>query len=441
MQLIVQQTVKLRGCVTVPSSKSQSIRAILLASFCCGTSTIENVLDSDDTQDAIRVCQLLGATIDKQGDKLTITSRGLPLQPVADAIFTGNSGITTRFVMPFLGLRQNDQQAMTLDCDEQMRARPIRPLVEALRELGLTCHYLQQEGTCPVAVSGFLKGGKAEVGGITSQYLSALLLALPCALQDSEITVMDLHERPYIEMTLNWLREQGIHYHQQTTPASTQKKPTVSRDVFHIPGGQRYHAFHKMIGGDFSSASYLIAAAALIPGEVILEGLNMQDPQGDKRLVPILQEMGADIRVEPTQLIIRGGKPLRGVRIDGNEIPDLLPTLAVIGSQAQGKTEIYHCAQARIKETDRIHSMTQGLTRMGIRVEELADGMVVHAGRLQAAKVQGFGDHRTVMALALAGMLASGETHIDDALAMTKTFPDFVTVMQSLGAKMELSHA
>lgn len=432
MKLSVHKTTTLKGKASVPSSKSQTIRGLVFALLAKGRSVLENVLDSDDARDALHICRQLGATIIAEADRLTIDSIGLPLQPNTDRLYSGNSGITTRFILPMLGFRQDASTPVVLDCGEQMRARPISPLVDALRSLELTIHYIDHENTCPITISGHLQGGTTTVNGLSSQYLSALLINLPCAPQDSKIIVNNLHERPYMDMTLQWLDDQHIHYtHQQQD----------EQDIYHIQGGQSYHPFHKYISGDFSSASYLIAAAALQQGCVELHGLDMRDPQGDKRLVTILQQMGADIQIDDTRLIIRGGKPLTGITVDANDIPDLLPTLAVIGTQAQGKTDICHVAQARIKETDRIHSMTEGLTRLGAQVTEHSDGMTIYPSTLRGAEVHGFDDHRTVMSLALAGMLAEQQpTIISDAEAINKTFPNFVEIMQSLGANMVLQH-
>lgn len=430
MHLLIHQTSTLTGQVTPPSSKSQTIRGLVFSLLTQGQSILSNVLDSDDTQDAIRICQQLGAKITWVGNtQLIIDSHGLPLTPTTPTLYSGNSGITTRFILPLLGLRQNNEQPILLDCGEQMRARPIRPLVDGLLNLGLNIRYTAQEGTCPLAISGSLKGGITEVAGLSSQYLSALLIALPCAKYDSQIIVYDLHERPYIEMTLAWLQEQQIHYIHHHGD---------NHDVFTIQGKQRYHSFQKSISGDFSSASYLIAAAVLMQGQVVVTGLDMQDPQGDKRLIAILQEMGADIRVKSKSLVIQGGRPLKGLKIDANDIPDLLPVLAIVGTQATDKTEIFNVKQARIKETDRIHSMCEGLTRMGTQIEEYPDGMTIYRSQLRGAKVEGFDDHRTVMSLALAGLLATGNTLITDPQAIQKTFPTFIEVMRSLNARMEL---
>lgn len=422
----------LNGQAVLPGSKSQSIRAIILASLCEGESVLTNMLYSDDTQDAIHVCRSLGAKISKSDHVLTIKSMGLPLKLQTTEIHSGNSGITTHFLMPILGLRQNTDQSIILNCSEQMRARPIKPLVEALSNLGLSINYLENENTLPISISGKLMGGKTYVDGITSQYLSALLFALPCASGDSEIQVKNLQERPYAEMTLNWLKDQGIQFHHRS-------KGDI--DTYNIKGGQKYKNINAAIPSDFSSASYLIAASVLIPGEVILQGLNMADPQGDKRLVTILQEMGANITIHPTHLHIYGGKKLSGIKVDANDIPDLLPTLAVIGTYASGITEICNVAHARIKETDRIKSMANGLTRMGAKIDEKDDGLIIHQSALRGARVKGYGDHRTVMALSIAGMIGDGTTIIDDSEAINKTFPTFIKLMQSIGAKMEVENA
>ncbi|MEK7067781.1 MAG: 3-phosphoshikimate 1-carboxyvinyltransferase, partial [Patescibacteria group bacterium] len=277
--------------------------------------------------------------------------------------------------------------------------------------------------------SGKLRGGKAEVDGTTSQYLSALLFALPLAENDSEITVKKLNERPYAEMTARWLEDQAIEYRWE-------KKNGY--DVIFIKGRQKYHSFKKIIPGDFSSASYLIAAGVLRGEEVRVQGLDFGDPQGDKRLVEIFKKMGADIQYKNNELVIHGGKKLSGRRIDCNDIPDMVPTLAIIATQATGRTELFNAPQARLKETDRIHSICDGLTRLGARVEELEDGLIVYESALIGAEVKGYNDHRTVMALALAGLIAKGTTKIDTAESISKTFPNFVVLMRKLGAKIEM---
>ena len=449
MKIIAHTTERIEGEVTPPSSKSQTIRGLIFATLAKGTSALKNPLHSQDTADAIRACRALGAEIFVKSDRIVIESEGVPLQSDT-TLNTGNSGVTTHFLMPVTGLRGSKGGPITFDCGEQMKQRPVESLVTALQRLGLKVKSQHKNGHCPLQISGELFGGKATISGKSSQYLSALLISLPCAQNDSVITVNDLQERPYVEMTEQWLKEQGIEYtHEKapTTPSRRRDTPpqaggdgekTGTQDVYTIKGGQVYKPFIKTIPADFSSASYLIAAGALFDGQVILHGLDMNDPQGDKALVTILKEMGADIEVKGDGLVITGGKPLRGMRIDANAIPDMVPTLAVIGTQAKGTTQLINIGNARMKETDRLHSMTEGLTKMGAKNEEKKDSLTISGGKLYGANVHGFDDHRTVMALSLAGMLASGETFIDTAEAVSKTFPDFVKIMKSLGGQINM---
>lgn len=432
MSLIINRTFSLNGKVSPPSSKSHSIRALILASICNGQSVLKNVLHADDTDNAIKVSQELGTQLQQSDDIITVNSCGLPLQLTATTVNSGNSGITTHFILPILGLRSDPNTPITLNCLPQMQNRPINPLIKSLNNLGMKIEYLETDNRLPVRISGALVGGNTEVDGTTSQYLSALLIALPCAPKDSIISVKNLQERPYVAMTLKYLNDQDIkyhHYHNHKT------------DIYEIVGQQQYKNFSTTIPSDFSSASYIIAAAVLIDGETLIANIDMNDPQGDKELVHILKVMGADIEIKPNSLYIRGGKALTGIKIDAKDIPDLLPTLAVIGTYASGKTEIYNIEHARIKETDRIHSMATGLAALGAKLEQYQNKMIVYQSKLTGCTVAGYDDHRTIMALTIAGMIANGTTIIDDHQAITKTFPKFIEIMQSLGANINVGAA
>lgn len=448
MKYIIEKTKKLNGAQTAPGSKSETIRALVLALLSKGKSEIKNFLDCEDTRTALEVCKDLGAQVTRKSGRIIIKSSGLPIKMKTRQslrhhcldsalgsvkINTGNSGITTRFILPLLGLRENSDLPIIFDCGDQMRKRPIVPLVESLNNLGMKIIFLEKNGNCPLLVRGSLAGGATSVDGITSQYLSALLLSLPLAPSNSIITVKNLHERPYVEMTLQFLKNSGISF---------SHKKIKNTDIYKIQGRQKYSGFKKSISGDFSSASCLLSMGCLIPGEIILEGFDMKSPQGDKKLIEILQKMGADISVSKTKakekIRIRGGKKLTGISIDANNIPDLVPALAVVGTQAKGKTKIYNVAQARIKETDRIKSMSLGLARMGAKVEEHKDGVTVYESALAGHAVNGFGDHRTVMALAVAGMIAEGKTTVVGAEAVHKTFPNFYQLVKALGANIKL---
>lgn len=428
MQLIVNKTLSLNGKTILPGSKSQSIRGMLFALLATGKSILFNVVDSDDTQTAMRICSELGAEIIFENSTLSLDSCGLSFMQVKHTVHTGNSGITTRFLLPLLGLRKNYSYPIVVTCSEQMRARPIKPLIVALNAMGMFIQYIDKEDQFPILVSGQLQGGVVEIDGTTSQYLSALLISLPYAQKDSVVTVRNLHERPYVDMTLTWLSQQGIQY---------EHKQKAGIDIFYIKGRQSYQSVHAVMARDFSSASCLLAAGCLFPGTVELQGLDMKDTQGDKELVFLLKKMGANLTVGQEIIKIKGRQKLRGISIDANAIPDLLPALAVIATQALGKTKIFNVSQARIKETDRIRSMSEGLKRLGAKVEEHVDGMTIYKSDLKGSVVNGHGDHRTVMALTIAGMLAEKETVITEGQAITKTYPGFIDDMKSLGAQID----
>jgi 3-phosphoshikimate 1-carboxyvinyltransferase len=272
-----------------------------------------------------------------------------------------------------------------------------------------------------------MRGGRISLDGSkTSQYVTSLLINCPLARGDSEIIVSNPCETPYIEMTLRWLDEQGIRCERE------------GFERFVIPGGQSYRAFEKSIPGDFSSATFFLCAAAITGSELTLLGLDMNDSQADKAVVDMLAEMGAEIERLPDGVRIRGGK-LKGGEFDLANTPDALPSMAVTACFADGITRLVNVAQARLKETDRIRVMAEELGRMGAKVKELPDGLWIEGNPLHAAKVHGHGDHRVVMALAVAGLACEGETEIDTAEAVSVTFPTFVQLMHSAGADMNLN--
>lgn len=430
MQFLIGKTDCLAGEVIIPSSKSQTIRGLIISLLANGRSILRQPLDSEDTHSALKVCQDLGAEI-KRGvkEKWVIKSRGTLLKEQKSAINTGNSGITTNFILPALGLREKRQKQILLNCGEQMHHRPVQPMISALNSLGMNIISENNNSHYPLKISGELRGGKTEIDGFVSQYTSGLLLSLPLAPNNSELSVENLRERPYIEMTLAWLDEQQVRYEHQRKN---------NKDIFKIKGRHHYKPIDEIIPADFSSASYFIAAGALMPKEIILKNLDMDDKQGDKQLIYILQEMGADIGIGDSQIKIQKGGELKGRKIDCCDIPDLMPTLAVIGTQSEGATELFNIEHTQIKETNRIASMVDGLRRLGARIEEKKDSLKIYQSDLRGARVAGYGDHRTVMALTLAGLLAEGQTIIDTAESVSKTFPNFAEALKSIGAQIDI---
>lgn len=419
MRIISERSI-LRGKVQIPASKSHTIRAVTISTLAHGRSIIHHPLSSSDTFAAVRAGRAFGAKIEVDGSWEVEGVGGVPQTP-DNVVDTQNSGTTINF---FMGVASLVVGTTVLTGDAQIVRRPVQPLIEALNQLGASVSSTRNNGLPPVIVRGRLKGGRARLRGISSQYVSSLLLNCPLIENDSEIEVFDVTETPYIEMTKAWLNRQGIRYQ-------------ASEDFKHFKlfGGQSYRGQEVTVPGDFSSATFFLVLGAIGDSDITLLGLDMNDVQGDKQVVTFLKEMGANISLEKEGIRVQGGT-LRGLEIDMGNTPDALPAMAVLACFASGKTALRNVAHARLKETDRISVMAKELTRLGAKVEELPDGLIIHESKLKGGQVKGYGDHRVVMALTIAGMAIPGRTSVDTAEAVSVTFPNFVELLQSLGGKV-----
>ncbi len=432
MKLIARKS-RLKGVVAIPGSKSHTIRAVAIASLADGKSIIRKPLSSSDTLSAANCFRALGAKIDtSDASSWMVEGTGARINPPAETIDVGNSGTTLRIAIGSAALALPGQTT-TFTGDEQIRTRPVGPLMACLEQLGAKCKSLNDNGKPPVTITGRITGGKTSIAATTSQFLSSLLLCTPLAEQDSEIDVTLLNEPGYVQMTLDWLDRQQIKYTNEHFRR------------FEIKGGQRYKPFDETIAADFSSATFFLCASALFADEVTLLGLDFADSQPDKAVVEYLRQMGADITVGKGGVTIMASQ-LKAAELDMNATPDALPALAVTAAFAEGETRLINVPQARSKETDRIACMAEELSRMGVDVEELPDGLIVRGGKPralsassgQAAALDGRGDHRIVMALAVAALGLENPSTIDTAEAIDVTFPDFVKLMTSLGANMHV---
>ena len=414
--MITLSPAKPAGTIAIPASKSQTIRAFLIAAFSREKSVIRHPLLSADTISAINAIRTLGAIVDISEDKETAfvdASAVSATDPVT--IDAGNSGTTTYLLLPMaasLGI------PVTITGDEQLLSRPIKPLADALRSLGCDV----DSDKLPVTVKGPIKGGMASIECRTSQYLSGLLLGAPLAEENTGITCTLLYEKPYVSLTLGWLREQGVDF-------------SIADDYMRaeVRGGQRYHGFESYINGDYSSASFFFCMAAMAGTEITVKGLDPEDPQGDKAILDILHEMGAEISWNGNEVTVKGPEHLKAGTFDLNAIPDTLPILAVTAAMAEGTTRLGNVPQARIKETDRISCMRENLALLGVNAEEEEDALIIHGnGYVKGGSVKGFSDHRIVMALASLSAGASGDIIIDDESAASITFPSFFRLLSSL---------
>ncbi|MDR2134035.1 MAG: 3-phosphoshikimate 1-carboxyvinyltransferase [Treponema sp.] len=462
---------KFSGAVRIPASKSHTIRQLLIAALADGVSGIRYPLDSLDAQSCAGACRALGADIEEHraadplcpnpagpdGNRLvayTVRGCGGRLPPRAGAqnaaprpipVDVGNSGTTLYLALAAAAL---DSRAFVFDGDEQIRRRGAGPLLEALAALGVRAESKDSRGCAPITIQGPWKGGRARVSCPTSQYLSALLIAAPLAPAGvvTEIDVPLLNEKPYIEMTLSYLKAQGVH---------CEAAPDFSRFV--IPGGAVYKPVSAYSPGDFSSAAFPGCAAALTGGPVTLFGLDPEDTQGDKAYFDMLGRMGCKVEWKRLSgeehaaggaagwaLAVSRDGPLRGGVFALNATPDMLPAAAVTAACAEGDTALVNVAHARIKETDRIAVMAEELGKLGVDCTERPDGLVVHGragpGKGGAGKapfrggvIDGHGDHRVVMAFAAAALAAEAPVEIEGAESAAVTYPGF---LELLGARM-----
>ncbi|MCG7848408.1 MAG: 3-phosphoshikimate 1-carboxyvinyltransferase [ANME-2 cluster archaeon] len=417
----------LKGEALAPPSKSYTHRAVVMASL-AGRTIVKRPLLSADTVATIQACRALGAVIREENDILIVEGvNGKPVTP-DNVIDVANSGTTLRFMMAVSALCEG---TTVLTGDDSIRTRPNTPLIDVLNQLGASVTSTRDNGIAPIVVKGPLEGGEAVMdGSISSQFFSALLTACPLCQTRTVVKVDgELKSRPYVEITIEMLESAGIGIE-----LIEDDKGHLS---FIIPPNQSYKLTEYTVPGDFSSASYLLAAGALAGGGLTVGGL-YPNKQGDAAIIPILQDMGADLEWDRERGEVKVNKSqLTGVTVDVSMTPDLVPTLAVLGALSVGETVIENAEHVRYKETDRLHAMTVELTKMGVDIREEPDRLVIRGGGLHGAKVSGWHDHRIVMALTVAGLVV-GDTVIDTAESVKISYPGFFETMKTLGGDITL---
>ena len=423
---VTVNTSSLRGELTIPGSKSHTIRCVLLALLAQGVSTIENPLLTGDGSSAIDAARAFGAKITRKDNHLIMEGRGVPLKVPEKGIDTRNSGTTTSFVTTMATLTEGET---FITGDEQIQKRPIKVLVDALQSMGSEVTIIRSNSQSPpLVVKGGLGGGKVSIDGFNSQFVSSLLLSSPLATGRTEITVHNPLEKPYIQMTLDWMRRFGAIV-QSNEPLYTH---------FAMEGNQQYQGGSFTIPSDWSSVAFPLVASLGPGSKLTIKGLDFLDTQGDKRVVDLLIEMGADIErdEERHQLTIRGGRKLKGgLVIDLGDIPDALPALCVAALHADGATTFTNLAHVRVKESDRVLVMAEELAKLGSKITIADDHMVVHGGiALHGATVESHGDHRVAMALTAASLMVEGSTQINDVACTEVSYPNFFDSLVKAGA-------
>lgn len=403
---------KTEKVITIPSSKSHSIRALCIALFSRSVSTIENLSECDDVKTCLNACEILGAVLKKEGNCTIIDSTHL--SDNKDVLIDCRNSGTTLFFLTALCSTLNCK--VTFTGDASLQKRSAENLLNALSNLGV----MIEGKNLPYSVHGPMKGGTTQIDCPTSQYLSALLLAAPLARNSCTVTVRMLNEKPYVQMTEDYLAKQKIEY-------------TQNDGKYIIAPNQKYKGFSCSVPGDYSAATPFFAYAALTGSQVKIKNLDINDTQPDKCIVKLLQKMGCSVITGRNEVVLKGPEHLKSVDMDLNSMPDSLPVMAVVSCFADRPIRIFNVAHARIKETDRIHVMALNLNSIGADITETEDGLIVRPVKyFNGGKVDSFKDHRIAMAMAVASLKCRNSLIIENKECAGVSFPDFFSVFEEV---------
>lgn len=415
MQKIIQPSF-VKGSVTAPSSKSMTQRAIAAAMLCTGTTTLKNVSNCNDSLAALEMIQKLGAEIVPGGDEVTLMG-GFLLR--SQQLNCGESGLAMRMFAPIAALHRKE---ITFTGEGSLTKRPVGMIGEALSQFG--AGFNSQNGLLPFSVKGPLQGGKATIdGSVSSQLLTGLLMALPLAGNNSEVTVMNLKSKPYVSMTIKLLEDFGI---------SVQNRNFES---FLIPGNQKYTAREYTIEGDWSAAAFLLVAGA-INGNIAVKGINQSSEQSDKAILDVLKMTGAQMKIDSDSVEIQKSE-LQAFSFDATECPDLFPPLAALAAYCNGTSTIHGVERLIHKESNRAIAIQQELSKLGIQVTIKDNNMSITGGNVSEAFVNSHNDHRIAMMAAVMALGADGPGSIQAAECVAKSYPGFFKDLEKLGAGIE----
>lgn len=426
--LTLQPISKVSGTVNLPGSKSVSNRALLLAALAKGQTRLTNLLDSDDIRHMLNALSKLGVDYQLSADKTECVVNGLGqafnVSTVATELFLGNAGTAMRPLAAALCLGQGE---FVLTGEPRMKERPIGHLVDALKQAGAQVEYLENENYPPLKIRGSgLKGGQVSIdGSISSQFLTAFLMAAPLASGDTQINIIgELVSKPYIDITLHIMAQFGVEVENN------------SYQNFVVKGGQQYQApGNFLVEGDASSASYFLAAAAIKGGEIKVTGIGKNSIQGDIQFADALEKMGAQIEWGDDYILCRKAE-LNGIDMDYNHIPDAAMTIATTALFAKGTTAIRNVYNWRVKETDRLAAMATELRKVGAIVEEGEDYIIVEpVEKLTHAVIDTYDDHRMAMCFSLVALSDTPVT-INDPKCTSKTFPDYFDKLAGLSQSL-----
>ena len=419
----------LKGTIRAPSSKSYTHRAIILATLAEGESTIKKPLIAGDTQSTIDACTQLGSEIGGGPNALKISGRDSPLTP-QDIIDVKNSGTTLRFITAVSSLAPKGYTVLT--GDRSIRGRPMMHLLNSLQSLGVQCWSTQLNGLPPIVVrGGGIMGGNSEINGeLSSQFLSGILLASAKANDQVVIRIRGRQvSRPYVDATIALMRHFSGRVEQ------------LDQNTYKVNPRQRFEPKIFTVPGDFSSASLMLAIGLLGGEKVTVNNLDFSLPQGDERIVNMLNALGAPVETDRDagSLTVAGGERLGSGNFDLSDTPDLLPVLAVLALKADGKISIRGVEHTRFKETDRISVLANELKRVGCRVDERRTGLSIQAPReLEGTSLDSHGDHRLFMAFVGAALSTKKEFVVDGLESVNVSYPNFLNDLKTLGCEFEV---
>ncbi len=415
---IKSQNIKKSVEVAVPGSKSYTHRILIAAALSDGICTLQNCLKSEDTLLTLNALRQFGIRIDEGDDRIVVHGTNGILKPCSDPVYLGNSGTSMRLLT---GVAALGAGMYTLTGTERMLERPIQDLLDGLNQIGVFARSVNKDGCPPVETrGGRVKGGALSLKcKISSQYLSSLLLIAPYTQDGLEITVTEGPvSRPYVDMTVDIMTRFGVK---------------VVRDGyrrFAIHGQQTYMAGSYMVEPDCSQAGYFWAAAAITGSKIKVKGITKASRQGDVRFTEVLEAMGCKIFHDKDGIAVSGG-PISAVEVDMADMPDIVPTLAVVAAFAKGTTIIRNVAHLKAKESDRLTAVVNELSKMDIKASCTDTGLAINGGRPCGAVIDTYGDHRIAMSFALAGLRIPGIV-IKDERCVEKSFPDFWNVLERL---------
>jgi 3-phosphoshikimate 1-carboxyvinyltransferase len=426
VDVIIKKTQKLNGEVCAPPSKSYTQRMLIASALSCGTSKVSNPLLSEDTEATLRAITALGANVKREEDCWEVTGT-TELRNAKIPIDCGESGATFRFMIPVAALAP-DPSILTFR--GSLEHRPIEPLLKSLNDLGANVHPKKFGGKDAVLVEGGgILGGETSIpGGVSSQFISGLMFACPLAKVDTEIVLTSpLESTDYVSMTQEALNQHGVR---------VDIYGSFERMV--IPANQTYKPCNSRVPGDFSSAAFLLAAAAITDSDVTISDLDQKSHQGDKAILAILKQMGVKGKVcEDSVEIIGTGSPLEPISVEAKNIPDLVPVVTALACYARGESRITGARRLRLKESDRLSSLHSELTKMGAQIEVDANGLTMRGpSSLKGAVLDPHNDHRIAMACSITALGAEGQTTLLNAGCVRKSYPQFFTHLRQMGAEI-----